>query len=64
MACGILVPQPEIKPMPPPPVEAWSLNHWTTREVPIFLYFEMYNTMLLTIGTMLYSRSLELIYLA
>ena len=34
MACGILVPQPEIKPMPPPPVEAWSLNHWTTREFP------------------------------
>ena len=32
-ACGILVPQPEIEPVPPA-VEAWSLNHWTTREVP------------------------------
>ena len=30
--CGILVPQPGIKPMSPV-LEAWSLNHWTTREV-------------------------------
>ena len=28
-ACGILFPQPEI-----PALELWSLNHWTTREVP------------------------------
>ena len=34
-ACGILVPQPGIEPALPA-VEAWSLNHWTTREVPIF----------------------------
>ena len=38
-ACRILVPQPGIKPAPPA-LEAWSLNHWTTREVsrilPIF----------------------------
>ena len=34
MICGILVPQPGIKPMPPA-VEVWSLNHWTTREVPV-----------------------------
>ena len=27
------VPQPGIEPTPPV-VEAWSLNHWTTREVP------------------------------
>ena len=33
MACGILVPQPGIKPMSPS-VEARILNHWTTREVP------------------------------
>ena len=26
-------PQPGIEPMPPA-VEAWSLNHWITREVP------------------------------
>ena len=34
MACRILVPQPGIKPMPPV-VEAQSLNHSATREVPI-----------------------------
>ena len=33
MACGILVPQPGIEPVPPA-VEAQSLNHQTTREVP------------------------------
>ena len=31
--CGILVPQPGIKPMPPA-VEAQTLNYWTAREVP------------------------------
>ena len=35
MACRILVPQPGIKPASPA-VEAWSLNHLTTREVPRF----------------------------
>ena len=33
MACGILVPWPRIEPVPLA-VEARSLNHWTTREVP------------------------------
>ena len=32
VACGILVPLPGIEPTPPA-VEAWSLNHWTAREV-------------------------------
>ena len=32
-AYGILVPGPGIEPVPPA-VKAWSLNHWTTREVP------------------------------
>ena len=32
-ACGILLPQPGIKPMPFA-LEAQGLNHWTTREVP------------------------------
>ena len=32
-ACGILVPQPGIEPVPPA-LGAWSLNHWTAREVP------------------------------
>ena len=34
MACRILVPPPGIEPTPTPALEAWSLNHWTTREVP------------------------------
>ena len=33
MACGILVPPPGIDPVPPA-MEAWSSNHWTTRESP------------------------------
>ena len=33
MACRIFVPWPEIEPVPPEE-EAWSLNHWTTKEVP------------------------------
>ena len=35
-ACGILVPWPGIEPVPPA-VKAWSLNHWTAREVPVYL---------------------------
>ena len=31
VACGILVPQPGIEPVPPA-AEARSLNHWTARE--------------------------------
>ena len=33
VACRILVPRPRMEPMLPA-VEAWSLNHWTVREVP------------------------------
>ena len=33
LACGVLVPQPEIE-LVPLAVEAQSLNYWTTREVP------------------------------
>ena len=33
VACGILVPRPEIKPHAPA-VKVQSLNHWTAREVP------------------------------
>ena len=33
MLCGILVPWPGVMLMPPA-LEAWSLNHWTAREVP------------------------------
>ena len=32
MSCGIPVPPPVIKPIPPA-VETWSPNHWATREV-------------------------------
>ena len=37
-ACGILVPRPGIEPVRPA-VEAWNLNHWTSREVPKLIYF-------------------------
>ena len=37
-ACGILVPQGGTESMPPA-LEAQSLNHWITREVPQFLFF-------------------------
>ena len=37
VACGIFVPRPGIKPMPPA-VEGWSLNHWTAREVPLQVF--------------------------
>ena len=33
VVCGILVPQPGIKPVPPA-LKMQSLNHWTSREVP------------------------------
>ena len=33
VACGILVPQPGIEPVPPA-LEEQSLNCWTTKEVP------------------------------
>ena len=34
VACGTLVPWPGIELMPPA-LEAWGLNHWNAREVPI-----------------------------
>ena len=39
MACGILVPQPGIEPVPLA-VEVQSPNHWTTRKFPdkIFIF--------------------------
>ena len=39
-ACRILVPWSEIKPAPPA-LEAQSLNHWTTREVPVMTCFKV-----------------------
>ena len=41
VACGILpgIPWPGIEPAPPT-VEAQSLNHWTTREVPVAFLLE------------------------
>ena len=39
MACGILVPWPGIEPAPLA-LEAWSLNHWATREFPLYNYFK------------------------
>ena len=40
VACGILVPQPRIEPVPPA-VEARRLNHWTAREVPMMRIFAL-----------------------
>jgi len=37
-AWGILVPPPGIEPVSPA-LEAWSLNHWTAREVPRFVFW-------------------------
>ena len=37
-ACGILVPQPGIKPVPSA-LEVQNLNHWTAREVPVLFCF-------------------------
>lgn len=33
VACGVLVPRSGVTPVPPA-LEAWSLNHWTSRRVP------------------------------
>ena len=41
-ACGILVPWPEMEPMPPA-VEARSLNHWTSRGDPGQVFFYCYS---------------------
>ena len=38
MACGILGPPPEIEPTSPT-LEGWSLNYWSTKEVPKSLFF-------------------------
>ena len=40
--CGILVPQPGVKPTPPA-LEAGSLNHWTTSEVWYSSYTKMWS---------------------
>ena len=34
MACGTLVPQPGVEPVPPA-VQGQSPDHWTAREVPV-----------------------------
>ena len=49
-ACGILVPQSEIKPTSPA-TEAQSLNHWTAREVPWLIYFITWNLYFLILYT-------------
>ena len=38
-SCGILVPWPGVK-FEPNAVEAQSPNHWTTREVPVYIVFD------------------------
>ena len=39
-ACGILVPQPGIKPEPSE-VKAWSSNHWTAKEFPPLSFLQL-----------------------
>ena len=39
-ACGILVPLPRIKPLPPA-LEACLLNYWTARDIPAILKFNL-----------------------
>ena len=41
IACGILVFWPRIEPALPA-LEAWSLNHWTAKEVPIYFKYVQY----------------------
>ena len=41
----ILVPWPGIQPTLPSPMEAWSLNYWTSKEVPILLLLELIFTL-------------------
>lgn len=45
-ACGVPVPQLGIEPVAPA-LEAQSLNHWTTREVPVRLSFKKFYTFLI-----------------
>ena len=40
-ACGLLVPRPEIKPMPSA-LEEWSLNHWIVREISQEYFYSKY----------------------
>ena len=40
-ACGVLIPQFGFEPVPPA-VEAWSLNHWASGEVQLFLHLILY----------------------
>ena len=48
LACGILVPRPDIEPMSPA-LEAWTLNHWTTREVTM-VYFRVHSSVVHPVG--------------
>ena len=41
VACGVLVPQPGIEPVPPA-LEAWSLSHWTSGEIPHFKLLSLF----------------------
>ena len=58
---GILVPQPGIEPVPPA-VEAWSLNHWTTREAPDVQLFELSEISLLRKISVFVSLNIPLFY--
>ena len=58
-ACGIIVPQPGIEPVPPA-VEVQSPNHWTSREVPkniFFKYFRKKDVVLICASKMILTQS-------
>lgn len=42
VACGILVPQPDIGPTPPA-LEVQNRNHWTTRARPVYIFSRKYS---------------------
>ena len=53
VACGILVPDRDPVPFALPVVETWSLNHWTSREIP-----ELSFAIMLTLSCFIFSRGL------
>ena len=57
-ACRILLPWPGIKPVQPA-VEAWSSNHWTSREVPQNLNCSKYWLIILRLA--LSNKTLQLL---
>ena len=56
VAYGILVPWPEITPVPLA-LKAWDLNHWTTKKVPIWIFLRHLKTSNLVCSETKYTAS-------